>query len=196
MSPALFVLLLSGPEPEALTPVTEETRSWTIPSLHALGLMSAMRASEAVLWPEPFAETDLSVIGRHYEAAYTRPPKWDSSRPAFEWDGDPWWLNGFGHALFGSELYLRARTCHNSVLPALAFTAIGSTLWEYGFEANGVRPSGFDLWYTPAAGLVLGEARYLGWSLARRMSDRTWRGILTGVLDPLGELERWAGTKC
>lgn len=171
-------------------------QSWAIPSLHALGLMTTMRATEALLWPEPFADTELSHIGQHYEAAFTLPPKWDSSRRAFEWDGDPWWINGIGHALFGSELYLRARTCKNGVLPALAFTVIGSTLWEYGFEANGVRPSGLDLWYTPAAGLVLGEVRYLGWSAARRIGDRTLRGVLQGVLDPFGELERWAGTRC
>lgn len=194
MSPALWVLLLSGPV-EAPAAVADE-QSWTIPSLHALGLMTTMRLGEAVIWPEPFADTDLARMGRSYEAAYTQPPKWDSSRRAFEWDGDPWWVNSIGHALFGSELYLRARTCHHGVLPALAFTAIGSTVWEYGFEANGVRPSALDLWYTPAAGLVLGEARYQGWRLARGIGDRTWRGLLTGVLDPFGELERWAGTKC
>lgn len=202
MTPALVVLLLAGPAPAAEAapapaPAPDELeQSWTVPSLHALGLMTTMRATEAVIWPEPFADTDLSRIGQSYEAAYTKPPKWDSSRRAFEWDGDPWWVNGVGHALFGSELYLRARTCKNSILPALAFTAIGSTVWEYGFEASGVRPSGFDLWYTPAAGLVLGEARYLGWTLARRIGQRTWRGVLTGVLDPFGELERWAGTRC
>jgi hypothetical protein len=192
VSPALTVLLLTGGA--ALPP--EDDPSWSIPSLHALGLMTTMRLTEAVIWPEPFADTDLSRMGRSYEAAFTRPPKWDSSKAAFEWDGDPWWVNGIGHALFGSELYLRARTCKNSILPALAFTAISSTVWEYGFEANGVRPSGLDLWYTPAAGLVLGEARYLGWTLARSIGDRTWRGVLTGVFDPFGELERWAGTRC
>lgn len=192
MSPALTVLLLTG----SATLPPADPQSWTIPSAHALGLMTSMRLTEAVIWPEPFADTSLARMGRSYEAAFTLPPKWDSSKRAFEWDGDPWWVNSVGHALFGSELYLRARTCHNAILPALAFTAIGSTVWEYGFEANGVRPSALDLWYTPAAGLVLGEARYLGWSLARRIGDRTWRGVLTGVLDPFGELERWAGTKC
>ena len=192
MTPALTLIWATGGA--ALPP--EDPQSWTIPSAHALGLMTGMRLTEAVIWPEPFADTSLARMGRSYEAAFTQPPKWDSSRRAFEWDGDPWWVNSIGHAAFGSELYLRARTCHNSLVPALAFTAIGSTVWEYGFEANGVRPSALDLWYTPAAGLVLGEARYLGWTLARRIGNRTWRGVLSGVLDPFGELERWAGTKC
>lgn len=167
-----------------------------MPSLHGLGLMTAMRLTEAVIWPDPFAETSLSRAGESYEEAFTRPPKWDSSERAFEWDGDPWYVNGIGHALFGSELYLRARTCHNGVLPSLLFTVAGSTLWEYGFEANAVRPSGFDLWYTPAAGLVLGEARYALWSSARTLRDRNWRSVLTTVLDPFGELERALGTPC
>jgi hypothetical protein len=168
--------------------------SWSVPTLHALGLMTTMRIGEAVIWPDPFADT--AHFGEHYRRAYTEPPLWDSSRPAFEWDGDPWWINVFGHALFGSELYLRVRTCKHGVLPALAFTAAGSTLWEYGFEANGVRPSALDLWYTPAAGLVLGEARYLGWSAAGGIGDPTLRNVLRAVLDPFGELERAAGTPC
>ena len=193
MTSAWLALFLAGPATPA---VDEPEPSWTIPSLHALGLMTTMRLGEAVIWPEPFADTDLGRIGRSYRAAFTQAPKWDSDRAAFEWDGDPWWVNSVGHALFGSELYLRARSCRNGVLPALAFTALGSTVWEYGFEANGVRPSALDLWYTPAAGLVLGEARYQTWRLARGIADPTWRGLLTGVLDPFGELERWAGTKC
>lgn len=158
--------------------------------------MTGMRLTEAVIWPDPFARTSLSRAGQSYEEAYTRPPKWDSSASAFEWDGDPWYVNGIGHALFGSELYLRARTCRQGVLPALAFTAAGSVVWEYAFEANAVRPSAFDLWYTPAAGLILGEARFVMWSEARTLRDRTLRGVLTAVLDPFGELERALGTRC
>lgn len=170
--------------------------SFTVPTLHALGLMSAMRAGEAVLWPEPFAFTQIDRWDERYERAFTEPPRWDSSKPAFEWDGDAWYINGVGHALFGSELHLRARTCHNAVVPALLFTAAGSVVWEYGFEANGVRPSGLDLWYTPAAGLVLGEARFWAWRAARRLDHRAWRSVLTGLFDPLGELERALGTRC
>jgi hypothetical protein len=174
----------------------ELEESWAVPIAHGLGLMTVMRLTEAVIWPDPFAETDLSLWLESYEEAFTRPPKWDSSRRAFEWDGDPWYVNAVGHALFGSELHLRARTCRKSLLEALLFTTAGSVVWEYVFEANGVRPSALDLWYTPAAGLVLGEARYALWSAARRLHDRTWRGVLTAVLDPLAELERAIGTPC
>jgi hypothetical protein len=187
-------LLTSTGATRAEPPELEE--SWTVPTLHGLGLMTTMRLTEALIWPEPFAETNLSLWLDGYEEAFTRPPKWDSSRRAFEWDGDPWYVNAVGHALFGSELHLRARTCRKSVVEALLFTAAGSAVWEYAFEANRVRPSALDLWYTPAAGLVLGEARLALWSAAAGLEHRTWRGVLMAVFDPFGELERALGTPC
>lgn len=172
------------------------SESWAVPSLHALGLMTGMRLTEAYLWPDPFAETDLGRIGAAYEEAYTRPPKLDTSQDWFEWDGDPWQINVVGHALFGSELYLRARTCKKSALEALAFTAAGAVVWDYVFEANGVRPSALDLVYTPLAGIALGETRLQLWRIASRVESRGWRSVLTALLDPLGELERTLGTPC
>jgi hypothetical protein len=172
----------------------ERGESWLVPSLHALGLMSVMRASEAYLWPEPFANVDR--FGYHYGQAFTRPPLFDSSRPLFEADHDRWQINVLGHGLFGSELYLRARACRKPLWQALLFTGAASTLWEYGFEANGVRPSGLDLVYTPAAGLLLGEGRFQLLQLARRMSPSAGRTTLRAVVDPLGELERLLGAPC
>jgi len=168
--------------------------SWTVPILHGLSLMTLMRATETLIWPDPFAKLDHA--GENYARAFSEPPLWDSSESAFEWDGDPWWLNAGGHALFGSEIYMRARICRRNPIEALLLTTAASTLWEYGFEANAVQPSALDLVYTPFAGLLLGEARYTLWSSARRIGSRSWRGVLTTVLDPLGELERSLGTRC
>jgi hypothetical protein len=170
--------------------------SWTIPVLHGTGLFVTLRLTEAYLYPNPFAETRLSVIGEHYKQAFTRPPKFDASQPAFEWDGDPWYINALGHAAMGSELYLRARTCGLNVLQSLLFTAGGAAVWDYAFEGSGVRPSAFDLVYTPAAGLALGELRYLAWRGAAGVSHPLTRGVLRGLFDPLGEFERWAGAAC
>jgi hypothetical protein len=158
--------------------------------------MTTMRASEALLWPEPFADTNLRRIGDRYVAAFTLAPRWDGSRAAFEWDGDSWFINVVGHGLFGSELHLRARTCRLPLWQALLFTGVSSAVWEYGFEANGVRPSALDLAFTPLAGLLLGEARYWGWSAAARVASPAWRRTLRTALDPLGELERGLGTRC
>jgi hypothetical protein len=182
-------------EPREATDESDELHeSWRVPTLHALGLMTVMRGSEAYLWPEPFANT--ARFAYHYEQAYTRPPLFDSSRPLFEADGDRWQINVFGHGSFGSELYLRARVCRKPVWQALLFTAGASAVWEYGFEANGVRPSGLDLVYTPVAGLVLGEGRYRLFRWASRLAPGAGRTTLKVVIDPLGELERLFGAPC
>jgi hypothetical protein len=177
-------------------PAELEPASWVVPSLHALGLMTVMRSTEAYLWPEPFAETGLFQVGRRYYEAFSRAPVWHSSRPLFEEDGDHWQVNVIGHGLFGSELYLRARTCHEPAWQALLFTALASASWEYVFEASGTRPSALDLTFTPVAGLLLGEARFWGWSAAHRLRSRALRSTLSVLFDPLGELERAAGTPC
>jgi hypothetical protein len=177
--------LPSAPRFELLTP------TW-----HSLGLMTGMRLTEAWLWPNPFAETRLGVLGEHYGDAFSRAPKWDSDRSAFEWDGDRWQINVLGHAAFGAELYYRPRRCGASPWLALGFAALGSAVWEYGFEANGVRPSALDLWYTPAAGAVLGEARFWGYKAAGKIHAPWARTTVQVLLDPFGELERTLGAPC
>jgi hypothetical protein len=181
---------------EPLAVVDDQRPTWLVPSLHALGMMTTMRVTEAYLWPEPFAETDRFALASHYHQAFTKPPLWDSSRPLFEADGDRWQINVIGHGLFGSELYLRARTCQKPPWQALLFTGLSSAAWDYGFEANGVRPSGLDLLLTPAAGLLLGEARYFAWSSARQLRRGALRSVLSALVDPLGDLERALGTPC
>jgi hypothetical protein len=158
--------------------------------------MGVMRATEAFLWPQPFADSNESNIAWHYEQAYTRPPVFDSKQSFMRWDGDPLFVNVVGHGLFGSELYLRARQCRLGWAGSLAFAAAASTVWEYAFEANGVRPSAQDLIYTPIAGLVLGEGRYFLYRAAAGLSSKLGRSIVRGVVDPLGEIERAAGTDC
>ncbi len=186
LSPSVAATVESEREPPLLLP----------PTLHALGLMTAMRATEAYLWPHPFAETNLAQMGWHYHRAFTLPPRWDGSQPLFRQDGDRWYINVIGHGAFGSELYLRARTCRHAPWQALLFTTLASATWEYAFEANGVRPSGLDLMFTPAAGLVLGEARYLSWRSARTLNRGPLRSALTSLFDPFGELERALGAPC
>jgi len=189
---ALFALVCGVGIPSARA---DEPRL-DVPVVHALALMSTMRLSEAYLWPQPFAETDRITLSRHYHEAFSMPPRWDGSRPLFQEDGDRWQINVIGHGLFGSELYLRARACRLPPWQALLFTSLASATWEYGFEANGVRPSALDLTFTPLAGLTLGEARYQTWRAARRLDPGPLRSTLSAVLDPLGDLERALGAPC
>jgi hypothetical protein len=190
------VPLDEGTTRESARGPTRERGQLLVPTVHALGLMTTMRVTEAYLWPHPFAETSLAQVGLHYHRAFTMPPRWDWSQPLFREDGDRWEINVIGHGAFGSELYMRARTCRQAPWQALLFTTISSASWEYGFEASGTRPSALDLMFTPAAGLLLGEARYFGWRSARSLQRGPLRSALTALFDPLGEVERALGAPC
>lgn len=204
MAPAalVFVLaqaapieLVAPPPPEvAPAPIEEPHANLVIPLAHAATLMTVMRVTESFLWPDPFSRTEH--FAAHYEEAFTKAPIFDSRRSAFEWDGDPWYINTLGHGLFGSELYMRARTCHMPWYGALAFAAASSTVWEYAFEANGVRPSALDLVYTPLAGAAFGEARHLVWRAASGLRSPSLRTTVRILVDPFGEAERALGTGC
>ncbi len=167
---------------------------WGVPVVHSLGLLTTLRVSEAALWPKPFAQFD--TWGGHYEEAFTKPPLFDPSAPFMRWDGDSLAVNVVGHGLLGSELYLRARQCHFGWFGSFAFAAGASAVWEFGFEANGTRPSLQDLIYTPLMGLAFGELRYAAWTAAGKLKRRGERRVLRAVFDPFGELERLAGTVC
>lgn len=179
--------LLGGHRPAQASP------EWTPPVVHTLALLTTVRLAEAVIWPEPFAETDSGVIADRYRDAFTHAPEHDFDRSAFSWDGDKWEINVIGHGLMGSEIYLRARQCRFGWAGSLAFVTASAALWEYGFEANGVRPSAQDLVITPIAGLLFGEARYQLWRAASGVRQPTFRMLMQSVADPFGELERGVG---
>lgn len=199
MIPAVVLTGLLAAQAEiavADTPVvvTKPRANLVVPALHNVALMSVMRGVESYLWPDPFSRPQY--FAAHYEEAFTRPPIFDARKPAFRWDGDSITINVLGHGVLGSELYMRARQCHLGVAGSLAAAAISSTVWEYVFEGNGVRPSAQDLVFTPLAGLVLGELRFLGYEAAARIARPVTRHVVQAVLDPLGELERVAGAPC
>ena len=182
------------PAPAPQAALAAPRPNFVVPILHGVALMTVMRVTESFLYPDPFSRTEH--FAARYEQTFTRPPLFDSSQRAFEWDRDPWTINVLGHGLFGSELYLRARTCHLRWYGALAFAAASSALWEYGFEGNGVRPSALDLVYTPLAGMALGEGRYLLWRSAEGVASRGLRTLLRAAVDPFGEAERAFGAGC
>jgi hypothetical protein len=185
---------LSRPEAPPIVETRQRPPNIVVPALHGLAVMTVMRATESWLWPDPFSRP--SQFAGRYDEAFTKPPLFDPQKPVMQWDGDPLAVNAFGHALFGSELYLRARQCRFGWAGSLAFAAATSAIWEYGFEANGARPSAVDLVYTPLAGLALGEVRYIVHRAAGHLSSAGAREVVRAVVDPLGELERLAGTDC
>src|SRR5512138_950497 len=194
MLPHLLALSLLASPPEAAAPSAPSRPSWTVPAAHAGGILLGMRISVGVLWPETYDPTRFRAEAEQLRLAYGRPPELRSGRSLLESDGDPWWLNGFGHGLFGSEVYGRTRQCGHG--PAAAFLAAAalSVAWEYGLEAPPKRPSAIDLVWTPVFGGLLGEGRY---RLHRWLKARGSAGWLLFAVDPLGEGERRVvGTRC
>mgnify|MGYP001013621804 CR=1 FL=1 len=195
MTPAALVLAAGVATGASADPTSPEPRpEYGVPVVHDVSLLIVQRAAESVLWPDPFSRP--SQFGARYEEAFTKPPAFYPNRRFFEWDGDSWFVNAVGHPLMGSELYLRPRMCHLPWYGALAFAAAGTVLWEYGFEANGARPSANDLVITPLVGFGLGEARYALYQVAQTIESPGWRGVVRVVADPFGEIERAAGTVC
>ena len=195
--PPDLALAVSEPAAEIRTPPAPPPRlNLEVPLAHTGALLFSLRASEAALWPTPFAQVNSRTWWRHYREALTRPPLFDPDARAFEWDHDRWPLNVVGHGLLGSELYYRPRRCGASPLGALAFAAGASLAWEYAFEGNGVRPSALDLVYTPLAGVLLGEGRYWGYTAAGAIGNRPLRSVLRVLLDPFGQFERVLGATC
>lgn len=197
MLPPLAVADVALPPPPP-APLVRPSAPVTLaePVLHTLALFTAVRGAEAYLYPEPFAETRPRVVLDGYASTFTHAPLFDGGAPSFRWDGDPWVINVVGHALLGSEVHLRARSCGFGVLPALAFSAVASAVWEYGFEGMGVRASAQDLVYTPLAGMALGELRFALVGLASRRLV-PWAGTTVRfIADPFGESERRLGTRC
>ncbi|HSM93537.1 MAG TPA: DUF3943 domain-containing protein [Anaeromyxobacteraceae bacterium] len=183
----------AAPEsPPAAAPTAAEAAPqggprWTVPAAHAGGFLLGMRLTVSVAWPSAYDPTRWREERDQLRLAFTRPPELDPHRRLLESDGDPWWLNGFGHAYFGAEIYGRTRQCGWGPLAAVLATAATSVAWEYGLEAPYKRPSAVDLVWTPLAGALLGEGRY---RLHRWLARRGASPWLLIVVDPLGEGER------
>lgn len=183
----LLSLLAAPPEPAAPRDDAPPAPAWRVPAAHAGGLLVGMRVAVGVLWPEAYDPTRFRLESEQLRLAYTRPPELLADRNLLESDGDPWWLNGFGHGLFGSEIYGRTRQCGHAPLAAFLAAAAVSVAWEYGLEAPHKRPSAIDLVWTPVAGGLLGEGRF---RLHRWLKARGSAAWLLFAVDPLGESER------
>lgn len=117
------------------------------------------------------------------------------------WDEDVWWINYVLHPYWGAAYYTRAREQGLDRAQSFWFSALLSTLFEYGAEALAEPVSKQDLVLTPVFGALLGE--YLFAPLRARIRDQPgqldWSDKALLVLtDPLGaineETDRLLGT--
>jgi len=122
----------------------------------------------------------------------TRPPVWDS---------DPWGTNYVSHPYWGATYYIRARERGFGKLASFGYSALLSTLYEYGPEAFFERPSAQDLMVTPILGSLVGAFVFepiRDWIKAKP-EFRWYDQALLIATDPLGTLdsviERMLGIK-
>ena len=72
-------------------------------------------------------------------------------------DTDDAYLNWITHPYWGAAYYIRGRERGLSRWQSFGYSALLSTLYEYGAEAFFEQPSYQDLWITPVIGSLLGE---------------------------------------
>ena len=116
----------------------------------------------------------------------------DNIKYGWEWDEDRFGMNFLGHPYSGTLCFNAARANGYSFWESFPFAVGGSLLWEY-FGEN-TRPSYNDIINTPITGALLGEMFYRISSniLDDRTtgSERTWREIAAGLVNPMRGLNR------
>lgn len=128
--------------------------------------------------------------------------KWRDNVSKPVWDEDVWWLNYVTHPYWGGAYYIQARERGLNRAQSFWYSALISTLYEYGAEALAEPVSAQDLVVTPVAGFLVGE--YLFAPLRQRIrakpGELDWSDKATlFVTDPLGvinaETDRLLGVK-
>jgi hypothetical protein len=113
-------------------------------------------------------------------------------RHGFEWDWDSFRTNQLVHPYHGNLYFNAARTLGYDYFASFAYAVGGSFMWEMFMENH--PPSTNDWINTPIGGAFLGEVLYR-WSeqiLDDRAtgSERVWREIGAGILNPVGAINR------
>ena len=139
-------------------------------------------AAIAVLYTMPTSVTNWDRSGDHLDKW------WDNVRNP-TWDEDDFYINYILHPYWGATYYIRGRERGLSRWQSLGYSALLSTLYEYGAEALFEKPSYQDLIVTPLLGSLLGEFVFT----PIRNSIKSKSGPLDGwdkfalvLTDPLG----------
>jgi Domain of unknown function (DUF3943) len=112
--------------------------------------------------------------------SHVRNPTWDSDNPV---------VNYIGHPYFGAAYYTRARERGFGEFDSFLYSALASTMYEFGVEAIFERPSLQDLMVTPIGGALLGFAWEPLRNWIKRKPERAWYDHLGLIAtDPIGTL--------
>lgn len=115
--------------------------------------------------------------------------KWKNNAGDPYWDEDDWWINYILHPYWGGAYYIRARERGFDQGQSFLFSALLSTLFEFGAEALFEQPSYQDLVVTPVAGYLVGQYLFapLRESIRARPGEPNWAGkTVLFLTDPMG----------
>ena len=138
--------------------------------------------SIAVLYVMPTEVTNWDRSGDHLEKW------WDNVRNP-TWDDDAFYINYILHPYWGATYYIRGRERGLSRWQSVGYSALLSTLYEYGAEALFEKPSYQDLVVTPLVGSLLGEFVFA--PIRSHIKSKSgpldgWDKVALVLTDPLG----------
>ena len=148
-------------------------------------------AAVAVLYVMPEDVTGWSVEDKQdYSMS-----KWWNNITEPQMDSDDFYLNWVVHPYWGASYFVRARERGYSNMQSFWYSALLSTIFEFGAEALAEEPSYQDIVLTPALGSLLGAwfmqvregVRERNDLRGYRSTGDKWIWVLT---DPLGSLNR------
>jgi hypothetical protein len=140
----------AGETPEATSERPAITPDWKGLRRDTLYFLGYQVAVVAVLYALPESETNWDKNTAGFS-------KWWDNVSNPHRDTDDAYLNWITHPYWGAAYYIRGRERGLSRWQSFGYSALLSTLYEYGLEAFFEQPSYQDLWITPVLGSLLGE---------------------------------------
>jgi hypothetical protein len=121
--------------------------------------------------------------------------QWKENVSHPHWDEDSWWVNYILHPYWGGAYYIRAQERGLGRGQSFWYSALLSTLYEYGVEAFFEQPSYQDLIVTPVVGSLVGQYLFtpVRQSIRAQPGELGWTSkMILFLTDPLGVLNAQA----
>lgn len=180
-----------APKELAVDETTADGRDWRGLRRDTGYFLAYQAAAIAILYASP---ESVSGWTDEQKEDYDLSIWWDNVTHT-TWDEDDFYINYALHPYWGAAYYVRARERGLSTMQSFWYSALLSSLYEFGAEALFERPSTQDLFVTPVIGSLLGHyfmhvrgnVRDREQALGYRKTGDKWLMVLT---DPLGSLNR------
>ncbi len=173
----------SAPPPLYLTP-PPTWRRYLWPNVEALGMNVGLWAFARYGLQKDWAEISGDTMVRNLTSPWT-------------WDENGFTVNAVGHPLQGAATHTAARLHGLTYLEALPVVTLGSLEWEIFFETEypSVNDQLTTMWSGPATGEVLYRLSLSMLDPGATGTERVFREIGSGLLNPVLGVERLATGK-